>query len=374
MQIEWLHKRKSAEKAAILITLAIVVYLVLANLIMPASKPDDSKIALTSDKPLAALLKTETMQASKRQMHLVLYGSTEANRVVKLKAQTESAVEEVVVREGSAVKAGDVILRLEQRDRAARLAQAKALLEQRRVESEAAQKLFKTGAQSEVRVKQSLAQFEEAKTLLASATVDFNNTRIVAPFSGIVETVSVEVGDLVGRGFVVNGDDSVATIVEHDPLVVTSQVPQQRRNQLQKGAKATVKLIDEATIVEGTIRFIGSVTDPATRSFRVEIEIPNPESKIPVGLSAELRLPTEEADAYLVSPSALSLDDKGNVGVKLLDETNTVRFHIVNLLEDGSDGVWVGGLPASIRLITAGQNYVSDGQKLNEDALSSAEK
>ena len=182
-----------------------------------------------------------------------------------------------------------------------------------------------------------------------------------------MEEINAEVGVLVGdMASMMGGANADVVLVEYDPLVVHGQIPQQKRAYLQKDTTAKVRLVNGET-VEGTIRFIGSVTDPNTRTFRVEVELPNPEGSIPVGVSAELRLPAGTENAYLVSPSALSLDDVGNIGVKVVDDENIVRFQIVQLLEDSADGIWVTGLPKTIRLITLGQNFVSDGQSITDE-------
>lgn len=363
-----------SQKTAFWIVIVAAAYLLLANLVFSTETDSEARIALSSDKDLQTLIKTETLQAQEKQLNIVLYGATEANRSVKLKAQIEGEVAEILIPKGSFAHQGDVILKVDERDRKARLAQAEALVKQRENEIQAARKLVKTGAQSQVRALEVQANYEEAKAQLAEAREAYENTIIRAPFCGVVENISVEEGDLVGQGFVVNGDDSVATIVEYNPLVVSGQIPQQKRAELRVGDPATVRLIDKREI-PGRIRFIGTVTDPNTRTFRVEVEIPNLGGVIPVGVSAELLLPTNTAMAYHVSPSVLSLNDDGDIGIKAVDEAGMVVFHPVELLEDSAEGVWIGGLPDPIRLITLGHNFVSPGQKvpLEADRASTAQ-
>lgn len=358
-----LRTLKPAQKIALFLTIALVGYLALANLLSGNDQTPEERVAVNSTKDLSKLVQTEQLQAEHHALHIVLNGATEANRMVRLKAQVEGAVTEIRKSEGDILKKGDVILRIDERDRKARVAQAKALLNQRKVEYEAALSLNKKGVYSDVRFAQSKAQYEEAKAFLATAEEDYSNTFVRAPFDGVLEELSVELGDLVGRGFVVQGDDSVATVVDYDPLVAVGQVPQQRRAELQTDKPASIRLFDNDSY-ESEIRYIGTVTNPDTRTFRVEVEVPNPERKLPVGISAEIRLPAGESAAYKIAPSVMSQDDAGNVGVKIVDENGVVQFHKVTLLEDTPEGFWVGGLPESIRLVTVGQNFVSAGQSL----------
>ena len=146
------HALPSRQRTAVLIVIGLILYLILANVIGSGKNVNNDTIALTSDKPLSELVRIEEMTATEKPIFLSLYGFTEANRQVGLRAQVEGMVETIEASEGSAVAAGDVIVKIEERDRAARVAQAKALLTQREVEYEAARKLRKTGAESKVRL------------------------------------------------------------------------------------------------------------------------------------------------------------------------------------------------------------------------------
>ena len=68
--------------------------------------------------------------------------------------------------------------------------------------------------------------------------------------------------------------------------------------------------------------------------------------------------------AHFVTPALLSLADDGAIGLKTVDERNRVRFRPVDIIKDTPDGVWLGGLPAEVRVITVGQDFVSAGQEV----------
>src|SRR5699024_4893068 len=104
--------------------------------------------------------------------------------------------------------------------------------------------------------------------------------------------------------------------------------------------------------------------DPDTRTFRVEVAIPNPDSSLMAGMTAELRLPLRKVQAHLISPAILVLSDEGPVGVRTVNDQGVVEFHAVDILEQRPEGVWDDGLPDEVRLITVGQEYVQDGQEV----------
>jgi multidrug efflux system membrane fusion protein len=125
----------------------------------------------------------------------------------------------------------------------------------------------------------------------------------------------------------------------------------------------TAKLVTGET-VRGRLSFVGAMADDQTRTFRVELEVPNPDRRIVEGISAELRLPVAELPAHRVSPAILTLTDDGKIGVKTVNAENIVEFHPVQIVGDGPDGVWLAGLPERLRFITVGQDFVLTGQKV----------
>ena len=126
--------------------------------------------------------------------------------------------------------------------------------------------------------------------------------------------------------------------------------------------------------VEGSIRHISTVADEATRTFRVELQVPNPDGVISDGMTAEIALPLSLISAHLVSPAILTLSEKGLIGVKSVDENGLVLFHPVSIVDTDKDGVWIAGLPDEVELITVGQEYVTPGEKVESVPESAIEE
>ena len=117
--------------------------------------------------------------------------------------------------------------------------------------------------------------------------------------------------------------------------------------------------------LDGSLKFIASMADDATRTFRVEFRAPNPGLKIRAGVTAELKISVDAVPAHFVSPAVLTLNDEGKLGVKLVNNQNKVEFHPADIISDEPDGVWLGGLPQTIRVITVGQEYVREGDPVH---------
>lgn len=114
--------------------------------------------------------------------------------------------------------------------------------------------------------------------------------------------------------------------------------------------------------LQGTVTYVSPVADAVTRTFTVEVEIPNPDLTLREGQTVELRLPLRRVMAHEISPALMTLDDEGRLGVKTVDENNIVRFHPVNMVSATPEAVWLTGLPETVRIITVGQEYVAAGE------------
>lgn len=291
------------------------------------------------------------------EREIVINGKTEPARAVELRAETDGRVIEVGPERGAPVETGEVLLRLDPRDREALVRQAEATLRQRELESAAARELGRKGFQAETTVAGTEAALEAARAALARAELDLEHTVVRAPFAGVLEKRPVEIGDFIDIG------DPVATVIEQDPFVVTGQVPEQDVGRLAVGMPGEAQLVT-GQVVEGRLRYIGSQADPATRTFKVELEVDNPDGRFAAGVSTQLRIVTEETLAHRLPASLLSLSDEGQLGVKAVDENNEVVFLPAQIVRADADAVWLGGLPERLRVITVGQGFVRAGDEV----------
>jgi len=285
---------------------------------------------------------------------IVVNGNTAPARVVEIKAETDGRVVEIGVDRGERVSEGAIIVRLDQRDRAERLAEARATLKQRELEFDARQRLKNESYVSESQLQEAAAALETAKTELRRAELDIDFASIRAPFDGALQERMVEVGDFVASG------DPVARYVDDRSIIVTAAVSEFDAKFVERGKEAEARLATGETI-SGIIRYVAPVADDATRTFTVELVVDNEDGKLRAGMSAELMIPAETVFAHRISPALLTLDDEGNVGVKTINDEGVVEFHEADIALSSSDGVYVAGLPAAANIITVGQGFVSEG-------------
>jgi multidrug efflux system membrane fusion protein len=303
-------------------------------------------------------VRVRSLTAEKVTRTISVNGSTAPARIVELNAETDGRVVAIGIERGERLNQGQLIVRLEESDRKARLAQAVAIVKQRELEFDAREQLKDESYVSEAQLQEAAALLETARAELARAEIDIRNMTIRAPFDGALQDRMVEVGDYLQRG------DPVANFVDDRTLIISANVSEFDAHSVQKGASAQAKLATGET-VSGIIRYVAPVADGATRTFVVELKIDNSAGNYRGGMTAELLIPAETVFAHKISPSLLTLDDDGNLGIKTVNETGQVEFHRADIAMSSSDGVWIAGLPHSTSIITVGQGFVNAGSIVN---------
>ncbi|MCE9524061.1 MAG: efflux RND transporter periplasmic adaptor subunit [Alphaproteobacteria bacterium] len=324
----------------------------------PKAKPPGTPANASAKPTEIPTVRVRTITAEKRQQDLVIRGQTQALRKVQVRAETAGTVAAIRADKGSFVKAGDTICELKIDAREAMLKQARATAKQRELEYEASKTLQEKGFRSETSVAGDLAEYESAKAQVERMEKEFENTKIRAPFDGVVDDRMADVGDYLSPG------QPCALVVDQDPFLVVGQVSEKDVVQVHIGDSGWAKLISGER-VEGKVRFIAKSSDSATRTFRLELEVPNLQGLIRDGITADIHVTANMIEAHHITPAILGLDDRGVIGVRVVDQNKRVRFVPVQIVADGADGVWVTGLPRTVTIITVGQEYVTDGQQVN---------
>ena len=337
--------------------IALVVILWMLSGLFDADRPGDAAGQEPAASEAAPTVEVRPSSARSVTRYLTSQGQTEAERLVTVTAEIRGRVTELAAEEGARV-AGDALLaRLAMEDRQARRKEAQARVKQRASELEAAEQLGESGYQARVQVEEAEAALAAARARLAAVREEIADTAIRAPFDGFLERYHTEVGAFVTPG------GAIARLADLDPLVVSAPVPQQRIGEVAEGVEAQVRLADGRQRT-GRVRYIGRTAAEATRTFRVEVAVPNPEGQVRAGVSAEVRIPVGEVNAHFVSPGLLTLNSAGDLGIKTVNAEDRAVFHAVEVVRTEPDGAWVTGLPDEVRLITVGQGFAHDGDRV----------
>ncbi len=288
---------------------------------------------------------------------LALSGRTEADRKVMVTARASGVITEINVRRGQHVNQGDVIAVLSDEAREAQVAQARAVLAQRKAEFEARSRLIAQGTLPKLDLGNLEAQYKGAEAALAAAEAERDRGVVRAPWSGIVNDVPVEVGQ---AAFSMAGKE-IAQMIALDPILAVGEVAERRVSGFKVGDPAEIRLVTGET-AKGRVRFISKTASNTTRTYRVEVEVANPTGAIPDGITAEMMIWLAPAPSARVPRSALTFSSAGDLGVRIVQPGDKVAFVPVTLVEDEQEYMWVAGLEDRARVIVQGQDFVREGQ------------
>jgi len=336
----------------IVVVAAVVLFFIVASLFGDKKTVAEAKVAPALPS-VQAVLTPETI----RQYDIVLRGRTESARTVVVRSETAGVVAQTPGREGAAVKQGDVLCRLAVDARQASLDQAKAQMRSMQLQQQANIDLAAKGYRSQTQVLDMQAKLDASQAGVRQAEIALNQVNIRAPFAGVFDHRDAEIGTYLSPG------QPCGTVIELNPLLVVGDVPETEAAKLKVGAPATARLVS-GQMLSGHIRYVAQDADPQTRTYHLEIAVANPRLDVRSGLSAEVHIGAGSGPAHLVPVSALVLDSAGRQGVRYAMEGDRVAFAPITIVEEAPQGLWVTGLHGPVRLITVGQSFVADGQKV----------
>ena len=352
-QPDFWRRMKPSYRAALTI-LALAVIWIVSGVFTGADSHRAANDASANTSDQTPRVGVTTLTASVRSATVTLRGRTQALHSVDVRAEVEGVVKAIHFEKGQMVKAGQVLCEIDRNDRGAKLDQARALVAQMRKQHDVDLELKKDGFRSATQVAASGAQLEAALAAERTQEIQLANTEIRAPFAGYIDDRYVDVGDYMKVG------DKCALLIAPEPFLAVGQVSEEDVGEIHPGDPASATLVS-GEMVEGKVRFVANKADDATRTFRVEIELPNPDNKLRDGVSADIHIPVRRLQAQKISPGILVLDDHGVVGVRTV-MNSIVHFMPVRIVTDGPSGMWVSGLPDKVTVITVGQEFVTDGE------------
>lgn len=350
----------SSVKTALAIVAVTAAYFAVRMGLRLLSTPEDAP----SEVAELSVVAIETRPEAKAGT-LSIRGRTEADQKAIVRADASGVVTATPVVLGAAVKQGDVLCRLDVEARAAAKREADAALRKADIDYQAGVKLAAEGFRSEAGLAGIRAARDQARANADRASIELEKTVIRAPFDGVFDARAAETGDLLKPG------DPCGTVIKPSPFLVKGAVAEKDVALVTAGDRASATLATGETI-EGVVRFVASAADPATRTFDIEVEIPNPGGKLRDGVTAEVTVQSAARDAHKVPRSALTLDDDGRIGVKLIGDGGRAAFHAVSIISEDPNGVWVAGLEGPQRIIIRGQDYVKEGDVVTAETIGGA--
>lgn len=290
-----------------------------------------------------------------RSRKLTLSGRTEADVRTMTVARSAGTVTALNVRRGSTVNKGDVLAVLSDEARESNVQQAEARVEQRQKEYDAKRQLVDSGNLAKLGLAQYEADLKSAQAQLAAAQAERDRGVVLAPVTGVVNDVPANLGQSLQPGA------PVAEVLALNPMLAVVEISELRLKGVKVGDPAEIRLVNGDTY-KGTVKFISNSASPQTRTYRVDVSIPNPNNAIPDGVTAEVAMSLQPVPATKVARSALTFSAEGKLGVRVVGEGNKVQFVPVGLVEDQSEFLYVSGIHDGQKIIVQGQDFVKEGE------------
>jgi RND family efflux transporter MFP subunit len=305
----------------------------------------------------------QSVANSSRAWSTTTSGIVHANTTVDVAFEVTGKVVNAGPDEGQSVRAGETIAALDPAAYRLAVEQASAQADRAASDRDRNRPLLSSGSISaadmdhlESGARQSTAAADLAKKHLA-------DTRLAAPISGIVARRAIEIGATVAPG------QPVYTIVDLDPVRVRVGVPEGDVGHITEGAIATVRIPALDTSFAGRVSLIGVAADPATRSYTVEISVPNPTRRLRAGMVAETTITTKATTSAILVPASAVRNNgamKGSTVVYVLDR-DAARAHARRVTTGPARGdslEILSGLAVNDRIVVAGQQRLRDGSSV----------
>ncbi|MEW6219193.1 MAG: efflux RND transporter periplasmic adaptor subunit [Thermodesulfobacteriota bacterium] len=318
--------------------------------------------------------------------HAQVTGTVQAPRTVTVASQILATVVALATDEGQTVRAGQTLIRLDDRQLAAALREAEAAVAAARQEGLTAQRslelaelthdryarlatqgavaiqaldeLATARSKADLERQRAAAALTQAEAHLAGLTVQLGHTVITAPETGVVTRRFTSTGSLATPG------SPLLVIEPASGLEVEAAAGELLLPRLAPGSPVEVQLPALALTIPTTVAAVVPAVDPASRTFRLRIPVAAP--GVVSGLFAVVRIPLGEKPALLV-PQAAVAHRGALTGVFAVDDHGLVSFRLVRLGEAAGDQVEIlSGLAAGERIITAGLEKAQDGGQLAE--------
>jgi membrane fusion protein, multidrug efflux system len=308
-----------------------------------------------------------TPLALERQQRLVLSGEVEARRSVAVGFRVGGLVADVAVEEGQAVEVGELLAVLDFEDYRLQLELAQAAAARVTDQFERAREIHGQGRLTPADYTIAETSAREARAHEQIARRALENTRLFAPFAGIVAHRGVEPGEQTGAGM------PVFTIVDLDPVLVRVGVPEREIGRVRPGLTARVVIPAlRGWTAEGVIDRVGVMPDPVSRTYPIRISISNPAGVLRPGMIADVRIDEDTRVTALTLPGDAIVRDASGVTVAFVyfpAEGRVFSRRVEVGSVQGREVEILGGVGPEELVVVGGQHRVRDGVRVEATIL-----
>ena len=301
-----------------------------------------------------AQVQVKTAESKQRATTEEVVGTVQAKLHATLEAKLSGRIDKMPVLLGQAVKAGQLVARLDAAEIKARVEQAEASLQQAERDWKRASSLFDQQAATRSDYDAVDSRYRVAKAAVAEAQAMMGYVEILAPFDGVVTKKCADVGDLATPGKPLIG------IEDPSMLQLEADVPDAIASRIQQDARLAILIDVLKGELAGTVREIAPTADPASRTTRVKLDLPQT-AGLRSGQFARLVVPVGESSSVRVPSSAVVL--RGQLEILFVVTNQRAQLHLVKTGRTIGDEVEIlAGLGSGESVVVGGAALLTDGQ------------
>lgn len=326
----------------------------------------EAGLATLDVKTEEALVSVLTVKDTIFNHYLDIQGNVDTKENILIQPEFNGTLSSLTVKAGDKVSKGQILGRVDDAGMSSQLASAQNQYNLAKTTFERQKNLWDKKIGSEIQFLQAQTQMVSAQKQVAQINAQLSKTVIRAPFTGTIDEVFVEKGQVVAPSA-----QGLMRIVNLSNMYVSTSVPESYIGKLKVGDQVDVYLTSLGKTYKGKVRQVGNFINPNNRSFGIEVAVPNPENLLRPNQVAKLKIIDYTAkDATVVPTNVIQEDGKGEKYIYIVEgsngKTGTAKKVIVTVGKS-SDNVTeiLSGLPANAVIVTEGVNTISEGMKLN---------
>ncbi len=326
----------------------------------------DDALATLDVKKDEALVSVLTVKDTLFNHYLEIQGSVNTKENILIQPEFSGTLTSLTVKAGDHVSKGQILGRVDDAGMSQQLASLENQYALAKTSFERQKNLWDKKIGSEIQYLQAQTQMISAQKGVAQMKAQLAKTVIRAPFTGSIDEVFVEKGQVVSPNV-----QGLMRIVNLSNMYVSTTVPETYIGKLKVGTEVDVFLTSLGKTYKGKVRQVGNFINPSNRSFGIEVSVPNPENLLRPNQVAKLKvIDYVSKNAVVVPTNVIQEDSQGNkyvyVATNINGKTGTAKKTIVKLGKS-SDNVTeiLSGLAAEDVIVTEGANSISEGMKLN---------
>ncbi|WP_228852688.1 efflux RND transporter periplasmic adaptor subunit [Aegicerativicinus sediminis] len=312
------------------------------------------------------LITTLNIEPKMFEHYLELQGSVATKKNLVLYPEMGGILTNVYVKEGQKVSSGQILAKIDDGGLSQQLAQLEIQANLAKTTFERQERLWEQKIGSEIQYLQTKSNYQAQAEAVNQLKSQLAKTTIRAPFSGTIDDIITEQGAVVAAG-----QTPVIRIVNLEDMYIETDVPEAYLNSVTEGKNVKVDFPILDTIINSKIRQAGNFIDPANRTYKVLVDVPNSEKRIKPNLTAKLQINDYSKEgAILIPQSIITENAEGEQYVYVADsiQDNKIavakRVIIKTGLTQGDFIEVVDGLNATDVLINEGARSVKDKQKV----------